>query len=127
MPESYWAAGAAGSEVTKGLCRAWPKKLYCRCNGANRRSYWGGLGGCVRDVAETLGLVKSWPGSRDDWPGRWEFKNFGPDDLRNGLSVEENRALAETPYIDEALPLILKGLRNLRRNDAQDVPGQGEQ
>ncbi len=87
----------------------------------------GGFGGCVRDVAETLGLVESWPGSRDDWPGRWEFQSFGPDDLRNGLSVDENRVLAGTPYIDEALPLVLKGLRNLRRDDTQEVPGHGEQ
>ena len=73
----------------------------------------GGFGGCVRDVAETLGLVEPWPNYHSQWTGRTEFERFGPDSLNNGLSRDENRLLARTPYIDEALPLLLRGLRRL--------------
>lgn len=73
----------------------------------------GGFGGCARDVAEILGLVDPWVSSHSEWPGRSEFERFTPDSLRNGLSTEENRALARTPYIDQALPLVLTGLHRL--------------
>lgn len=73
----------------------------------------GGFGGCARDVAETLGLAEFGPGSRHEWSGRSEFESFGPESLRNGLSIEANRMLARTPYIDQALPLVLRGLRRL--------------
>ena len=73
----------------------------------------GGFGGCARDIAETLTLVEAWPGSREEWPGRSEFVNFGPESLNNGLSVEENQLLARTPYVDQALPLVLRGLHRL--------------
>ena len=73
----------------------------------------GGFGGSARDVAETLGLVEPWPNYRSQWTGRSAFERFGPDSLKNGLSIDENRVLASTPYIDEALPLLLRGLRRL--------------
>lgn len=73
----------------------------------------GGFGGCARDIAETLGLVEAWQGSREEWAGRSEFDNFGPESLKNGLSLAENRLLARTPYIDQALPLVLRGLHRL--------------
>ena len=73
----------------------------------------GGFGGCARDIAETLGLVDALPGFRERWSGHSMFEAFGPDSLRNGLSFEENHVLARTPYIDEALPLVLRGLRRL--------------
>ena len=73
----------------------------------------GGFGGCARDIAETLALVEAWPGSREEWPGRSDFVNFGPESLNNGLSVEDNQLLARTPYVDQALPLVLRGLRRL--------------
>lgn len=73
----------------------------------------GGFGGCARDVAETLGLVEPWPNYHSQWTERKEFERFGPDSLNNGLSIDENRLLARTPYIDEALPLLLRGLRRL--------------
>ena len=73
----------------------------------------GGFGGCTRDIAETLGLVDTWAGSRDVWPGRPDFEGYGPDSLKNGLSAEENRVMAETPYIDRWLPLLLRGLSRL--------------
>jgi hypothetical protein len=73
----------------------------------------GGFGGCARDIAETLGLVDTWAGSREWWPGRAEFESFGSDSLKNGLSKEENRLLAQTPYTDQWLPLLLRGLGRL--------------
>ena len=73
----------------------------------------GGFGGCARDIAETLGLVDTWASSREWWPGRVEFEGFGSDSLKNGLSKEENRLLAQTPYPDQWLPLLLRGLGRL--------------
>lgn len=73
----------------------------------------GGFGGCARDVAETLGLVTPWAGSRSDWPGRCEFKTFTAADLKNGLTPEENATLARTPHVDQAVTLILRGLLRL--------------
>ena len=74
----------------------------------------GGFGGCTRDIAETLGLVETWAGSRSAWPGREGFKRYAQADLHNGLSVEENRVLASTPHIDQAVVLFLRGLHRLR-------------
>lgn len=73
----------------------------------------GGFGGCTRDIAETLGLVERWAGSRPAWPGRREFVGFSPSDLSNGLSEEENATLARTPHIDHAIVLVLRGLNRL--------------
>lgn len=73
----------------------------------------GGFGGCARDIAETLGLAERWAGSREDWPGRQFFHKFSPEDLRNGLSREENFTLARTPHIQQATILVARGLRKL--------------
>ena len=73
----------------------------------------GGFGGCARDVAETVGLIERWSGSRDDWAGRHCFRKYFPDDLRNGLSPEENVVLARTPHIQEAVALVDRGLRRI--------------
>ena len=73
----------------------------------------GCFGGCARDIAETLGLADTWSGSRPSWEGLQEFEGYGPDNLKNGLSTEENRVLAQSPYIDQWLPLLLRGLRRL--------------
>ena len=73
----------------------------------------GGFGGCTRDIAETLGLADTLAGSRPRWQGRPAFEDYGPESLNNGLSVEENRVLARTAYIDQWLPLLLRGLRRL--------------
>ena len=78
----------------------------------------GGFGGCARDIAETISLVNPWDGSRSGWPGRAEFQRFTPESLRNGLSVEENCVLARTPYMDQAVTLILRGLNQLRNSGA---------
>ena len=76
----------------------------------------GGFGGCARDIAETLGLVKRWAGSRDEWEGRPCFHKYSPDDLHNGLSREENTILAGTPHIHEAVVLVSRGLRRIFSN-----------
>lgn len=70
----------------------------------------GGFGGCARDVAETLGLVDPWAPLNRAWPERAAISKFGPDSLNNGLTEAENRILAKTPHIDQAVILILKGL-----------------
>ena len=75
----------------------------------------GGFGGCTRDIAEDLGLVERWNGSREYWPGRNEFESYGSDVLRNELSLEENQMLAETPYIEQIITLILRGLDRLTK------------
>lgn len=74
----------------------------------------GGFGGCTRDIAETVGLVDSWVGSRSVWPGRQQFKHYTQTDLHNGLSGEENQLLARTPHIEQAVTLVMQGLRRLR-------------
>ena len=76
----------------------------------------GGFGGCTRDIAETLGLVDPWCDSRPYWPEREAFGRWGTEDLLNGLSIEENRVLARTPYVDEALTLVLQGIQRLRNS-----------
>ena len=77
----------------------------------------GGFGGCTRDIAETIGLVERWAGSRgEDWSGRPRFKHYSLGDLHNGLSDEANAVLARTPHIDQAVALVMGGLNQLRRN-----------
>ena len=73
----------------------------------------GGMGGCARDIAETVGLVDSWVGSRSAWPGRQQFKRYKQTDLHNGLSGEENQLLARIPHIEQAVTLVMQGLRRL--------------
>ncbi len=73
----------------------------------------GGFGGCARDIAESLGLVKKRMFSQNVWTGLEEFENFSSIDLNNGLSAKENATLATTPHIDQAIVLILRGLINV--------------
>jgi len=73
----------------------------------------GGFGGCVRDIAETIGLVGRWAGSRGEWTGRCGFSRFSPGDLHNGLSREENGTLAGTPHVEEAVNLVSRGLHRI--------------
>ena len=73
----------------------------------------GGFGGCTRDIAETLGLVDTWAGSRPAWPGRQQFKRYTQNNLHNGLSSEENQVLARTPHLNQAVTLVMQGLRQL--------------
>ena len=78
----------------------------------------GGFGGCTRDIAETLGLADTWARSRPAWPGRREFERYQQPDLRNGLTLDENRKLAQTPHVDQAVALVLRGLYRLQLDAA---------
>lgn len=75
----------------------------------------GGFGGCARAIAEALGLVERWAGSPDTWEGREQFQERTGADLNNGLTLEENRQLASTPHVDQAITLVTRGLRRRRR------------
>ena len=75
----------------------------------------GGFGGCARDISKTLGLIESSAEDKtSNWAGRNNFENFTVDDLNNGLDLEENQVLAQTPFVDQAVALVLHGLRQLR-------------
>ena len=73
----------------------------------------GGFGGCTRDIAEAVGLVEPWAGSRSYWDDRPSFEKYAPSDLHNGLSDEENAVLARTPHIQQAVTLVSQGLRRI--------------
>ena len=79
----------------------------------------GGFGGCARDIAETLGLVEPWDGSRNGWAGRRHLEEWTGRDLNNGLSAEENQALASTPFIGQAVMLVLRGVIRLRKQGSE--------
>lgn len=83
----------------------------------------GGFGGCARDITETIGLAERWAGSREEWAGRNRFRKYSADDLRNGLSADENGILARTPHIQEAVVLVSRGLRRLVVKGGDDAQG----
>jgi hypothetical protein len=62
-----------------------------------------------------LGLAEVPGVTARDWGQRDIFANVSTADLSNGLNPEENRTLAVTPHIDEAVALVLRGLIRLRR------------
>jgi SLOG cluster2 len=73
----------------------------------------GGFGGCSYDLTRAIGINRrALPGlpSSGAWPGIEAFRKFGPADLHNGLTPSENRLLAETVHVDQAVALILRGL-----------------
>ena len=76
----------------------------------------GGFGGCARDVAYAMGLADPIAGtSPPSWDRLDDFTPFADDlgGLNNGLDAPENRTLAQTPYIHEAIALVLRGLGRL--------------
>ena len=75
----------------------------------------GGFGGCARDIAEALGIAECWAGSRSAWQGRALFDGYTDEELCNGLTPSENGQLSVTPHIDQAIALVMAGLRRLRR------------
>lgn len=80
----------------------------------------GGFGGCSADLVRQIGVSSaSITTSPVTWPGLEEFDEFGPSDLRNGLTDTENSRLAETVHVDEAAALILRGLLNTRKNKSR--------
>lgn len=82
----------------------------------------GGFGGCSFDIARVMGIdrrdIPRSPSS-GTWSGIEAFGAFGPADLHNGLSPEENRLLAETVHVDQAVVLILRGLMKTSRRRRQ--------
>lgn len=83
----------------------------------------GGFGGAARDVAETLDLAKPWAGSRANWPGQSDFQGWTGDDLNNRLSREENELLATTPFVRQAIVLVLRGLFRLKAERIANTGG----
>jgi hypothetical protein len=72
----------------------------------------GGFGGCARDVAEAIGIVQ--PTTSRDWRGRERFNDLKGTAVSNGLSADENRILANTAHVDQAIVLILRGLAKVK-------------
>ena len=85
----------------------------------------GGFGGCARDIAETIGLVETWAGSRPNWQNRSCFDSYSPNDLHNALSKEDNAILARTPHIQQAVTLVLRGLLRLHNGSTNVTPEGG--
>ena len=85
----------------------------------------GGFGGCTRDIAETLGLVDPWNDPRD-WPERQLFEDYTADDLMNGLTADENRTLARTPFIGQARQLVMHGLYRLFHKDGCNLSHEND-
>ena len=83
----------------------------------------GGFGGCTRGIAEVIGVVEPWAGSRSDWNGRSCFESYSASDLYNGLSEEENALLAQTPHIQQAVALVYRGLRKTLFNRPTESNG----
>ncbi len=77
----------------------------------------GGFGGCARDIAESFGLASPSPArpvaAMRSWVGRGSFGSFSIESLRNGLEPAENARLAVTAHIDEAMALVLRGMRRV--------------
>ncbi|WP_109316746.1 hypothetical protein [Pseudovibrio ascidiaceicola] len=74
----------------------------------------GGFGGCTLDICETLKITAPWRQEKRAWAGKREFLNYSEQSLNNGLTTSENRLLSSTPYINQAIPLILTGLKRLK-------------
>ena len=74
----------------------------------------GGFGGCARDVASALKLLRQ-PRTVPTWTGWDLFQHFDGSTLRNGLTATENKVLVRTVHVDEAVALILRGLLRLAK------------
>ena len=75
----------------------------------------GGFGGCAADIAVTIGLAEL-PGiAPRDWGQAKIFVDTPDERLSNGLNKEENRTLASTPHVDEAIALVLRGMLRLEQ------------
>ena len=81
----------------------------------------GGFGGCARDIARDMRLLPKGERATPDWPGRQLFADRSHLSLSNGLTREENRTVASTPFIDQAVALVLRGLLSRRGKDAGDA------
>lgn len=73
----------------------------------------GGFGGCTRDILDVMGVKNPHQTSFPTWQGSECFSVFHIGSLNNGLSSAENVVLATTPYVDQAIVLIMRGLLNV--------------
>ena len=126
MRDEIQARIALGGRVEdyKGIMPGIAEETYLSFRARQPIFLLGGFGGCTRDIAETIGLVDRWAGSRDEWAGRKHFRTYSPDNLHNGLTKEENLVLAQTPHIQEAVTLVSRGLRQIHNEgigDAQSI------
>ena len=80
----------------------------------------GGFGGCARDIAESLGLVKKQMLDGRVWQGRDVFDGISATELNNGLTFQDNATLACTPHIDQAIVLILRGMLKVARRRSKE-------
>lgn len=74
----------------------------------------GGFGGCTREILDVMGVHNPLGVSSPNWNGASRFSAFSIGSLNNGLSPDENLALATTPYVDQAIVLVIRGLLNIR-------------
>ena len=79
----------------------------------------GGFGGCARDIAADMGLMRGVPAG-GDWAGRKELSVWKWTDMANGLEQAEIETLARTVHVDQAVALILRGLLRLSHRDGGD-------
>ena len=71
----------------------------------------GGFGGCARGIAAALRLTDMYSTELGNWGSLDEFSPYiGAECLHNGLDASENRMLAETADVEEAMGLVLQGL-----------------
>ncbi len=76
----------------------------------------GGFGGCSREILDLMDIDNPFGKSAPTWANADEFRKYRFDAFHNGLTDEENTALAITPHIDQAIILIIRGLMNLKYN-----------
>lgn len=76
----------------------------------------GGFGGCTREILDAMGVYNPFLASKPNWKGASAFSRYDIESLNNGLSTGENLALATTPYVDQAIILVIRGLLNIKNS-----------
>ena len=66
-----------------------------------------------------MDLVEPWQAAFREWEGRSWFADKNGSTLNNGLTSDENRRLARTPHIDEAVLIALTGLERILSTSAK--------
>lgn len=99
------------TEAYKGRYPGIAEEALCSLEAKQPLFILGGFGGCARDITIALGSKR--PVTTAGWEGLDLFLRYGNDDLRNGLSDAENRELYVTPYIDQAITLVIRGMLRL--------------
>ena len=81
----------------------------------------GGFGGCGADIAQAIGLAEFRGIGPREWAQHALFGEVSAQGLGNGLDLQENRTLAATPHVDEAIALVLRGLLRLANRDGTNA------